>query len=387
MKKSPKIVNEILELTRRYFDEEKLYRIKLSGPFDKNSDILEIYGRPVLIKSSKIIQFTLRYLSKDITKNFEINSALEYIESNLNLYKNVSVQSDSHSHQLNPKKMRLDIAQKTQSNPISLSNNRIKQKKISENRPFLKQLGITSSQGKVFASKQSKYRQINKYLELIEPLIKKANFQDEVKVIDMGCGKGYLTFSLYDYLSNTLGMTVDVIGVDIREEMMDQCNALSKELNYSGLRFEGSSIGDYKHQADILIALHACDTATDDAIISGLEAQCKLIICSPCCHKQVRKNMKATNSNQSIVGHGILEERLAEILTDTIRSLILQAHGYKTQIMEFISTNHTPKNLLITAVKVDNPRKKDECMVEIETLKKQYGISEHYLESVFSIKK
>ena len=385
MKKSPEIVKEIIDLTRQYFEESNLYRIKLSGPFDKSSEITEIYARPVLIKNRKILQYTFRYTNKDITKNLEISDALKELESFLKLYRNVSVQSDSLIHQLNPQKHRLDVSSKSQTSAINLSNNRVKKKLISEDRPFLVQLGITSSKGKVYASKQSKYRQINKYLELIEPLIKKSNFNDTVKIIDMGCGKGYLTFSLYDYLVNNLKMNVDIIGVDIREAMMDQCNLIANDLKYNGLKFKGVSIEESDHQADVLIALHACDTATDDAIISGLKAESKLIICSPCCHKQVRHSMESTNEIKSIIGHGILKERLAEILTDTIRSLILEAHGYKTQIMEFIATTHTPKNLLITAIKTDNPRSKNDCLEEIETLKEQYGISEHYLERVFSI--
>ena len=384
MSVSTEVVQEILELVRKYFEKEELYKIKVTGPLEKTNTITEISGRPVMIKDNLMIQFVNRYSTKDITKNYKLDEAIEQLKVVLSKYKNVTVQSNTLIHQLDTRKQKLFVSKKNQATKSNLNNDRKKNKVISATRPFLQKLGISSTNGKVYSDKQSKYKQINKYIELINPLIKKAKFSDTITVTDMGCGKGYLTFALYDYLVENLELPATVMGIDLREEMMKECNLAAKELGYNRLSFESSSIQDYQHKSDVLIALHACDTATDDAIISGLNANAKLIICSPCCHKQVRKDMISTETSDPIVSHGILEERLAEILTDTIRSLILEAHGYKTQIMEFISSSHTPKNLLITAIKTDGYGERAKSISKIEALKKQYGITNHYLERVFS---
>ena len=275
-----------------------------------------------MIKDNLMIQFVNRYSTKDITKNYKLDEAIEQLKVVLSKYKNVTVQSNTLIHQLDTRKQKLFVSKKNQATKSNLNNDRKKNKVISATRPFLQKLGISSTNGKVYSDKQSKYKQINKYIELINPLIKKAKFSDTITVTDMGCGKGYLTFALYDYLVENLELSPTVVGIDLREEMMKECNLAAKELGYNRLSFESSSIQDYQHKSDVLIALHACDTATDDAIISGLNANAKLIICSPCCHKQVRKDMISTETSDPIVSHGILEERLAEILTDTILSLI-----------------------------------------------------------------
>ncbi len=381
---SDEVVQETLDLVRKYFEQEELYKIKVTGPTDKANTVLEISGRPVVIKGNIMMQFVHRYSTKDITKNCMLVEAIEQLKVTLTKYKNVTVQSNTLIHQLNSRNQKLFTTKKQKVTKTNLNNDREKNKTISTTRPFLQELGISSSNGKVYSHMQSKYRQINKYIELINPLLKKSNFSEKINVTDMGCGKGYLTFALYDYLVENLSLSATVVGIDLREEMMNDCNLIAKQLGYRGLSFKPSSIQNYHHKSDVLIALHACDTATDDAIISGLNAKTKLIICSPCCHKQVRKDMTSTETSGPIVSHGILEERLAEILTDTIRSLILEAHGYKTQIIEFISSSHTPKNLLITAIKTDGYGDRIESISKIEMLKKQYGIAYHYLESVFS---
>jgi len=198
----------------------------------------------------------------------------------------------------------------------------------------------------------------------------------------MGSGKGYLTFALYDQLKNTLNYTPNVTGIELRQDLVSTCNDIAANAGFENLSFKEGNIETTPiDHPDILIALHACNTATDDAIAKGIHAKSKIIICSPCCHKQIRKQMKPTTEINSISQFGILKVRQAEIVTDTIRALILQAYGYKTNVMEFISTDHTPKNLLITAIKESDPAKPiSKYIEEINALKNLFGIKEHHLE-------
>ena len=206
-----------------------------------------------------------------------------------------------------------------------------------KNNVYLHELGVTSTEGVVKSDKQDKYRQINKYIEIIDGIIKNITLPANFKVVDMGSGKGYLTFALYDYLINTLKLTPEITGIELRPEIVDKCNKIASMAGFQKLTFLTGSIDTTPlNGVDILIALHACDTATDQAIYRGIKENAKVIICAPCCHKQLRKQMHPLNDLKEISGFGILEERQAEILTDTIRAMILKANGYSTKVFEFI---------------------------------------------------
>jgi len=229
-------------------------------------------------------------------------------------------------------------------------------KKIRENTSnFLVELGILKENGHPQKGKGDKYKQINKFVEIMAGLLQNYYKEDENKelqIIDMGAGKGYLTFALYDFLVNNLGRTTKVTGVEVRSDLVNKCNGIVQKVSFQNLQFQKGYITNYHlAKTDILIALHACDTATDDAIAKGIKAQADLIICAPCCHKQVRKLMNCQTHLQSILQYGIHNDRLAEMLTDTIRALILEANGYETSVSEFISTEHTGKNVMIIGKK------------------------------------
>ena len=203
----------------------------------------------------------------------------------------------------------------------------------------------------------------------------------------MGSGKGYLTFALYDYLTNTLNLSPRVTGVELRTELVEKCNAIAAKAGFGNLSFVTGSIDSAELPAvDMLIALHACDTATDQAIYRGIKAGAKVIICAPCCHKQIRKQINPSNELKSITRFGILEERQAEMLTDAIRALVLEAFGYKTKVFEFISTEHTPKNVLIVGVKAEATKEVNLASVEkIKNLKALCNIEYHELEKLMAI--
>ena len=251
-------------------------------------------------------------------------------------------------------------------------------------------LKLTDEAGIVFKNAQDKYKQINHYIELLAPLLKEIPKRESLKVVDMGSGKGYLTFALYDYLANTIKLKTNVIGVEFRHDLVKLCHEIAQKSNFGGLSFSEGSILDYDaSQANILIALHACDTATDDAIYKGIKANADLIVVAPCCHKQIRREMekgKAKNELDFLTTHGIFMERQAEMVTDGLRALIMEYFGYKTKVIQFISDVHTPKNVMITAVKnTITENRKVEMLKKIKRIKTYFGIENFYLSELFTL--
>ena len=228
-----------------------------------------------------------------------------------------------------------------------------------------------------------KYRQINKYLEIIESLLKSAKLPKQINIVDMGSGKGYLTFALYDYLVNTKKFNATVTGIELREELVDYCNDIADKSDFKNLSFVAQPIQEYdNNKIDILIALHACDTATDDAIYKGLSSKAELIICAPCCHKQIRQQVKGKEQESPLLKYGIFKERQFEMVTDTIRALILEKNNYNTKVFEFISNEHTRKNVMLVGTKSSKKSNISKVDSKISELKDIYLIEEHYLETL-----
>lgn len=273
----------------------------------------------------------------------------------------------------------------------SLDHN-IKKNRLIEagGKPYLQQLKITDEKGNVFNHAQDKYKQINHYVEVLSPLIKNLPKHDILRVLDMGAGKGYLTFALYDYLSNVLKLKAQVTGVEYRKDLVELCNDIAIKSNFKDLSFVQGTIMDYEvKQANVLIALHACDTATDDAIYKGIVTGAELIVVAPCCHKQIRRELeqsKAKNELDFLLKHGIYLEREAEMVTDGLRSLLLEYAGYTTKVFEFISGEHTPKNVMIVAEKkVKTESQKNDLLAKINETKTYFGIRNHHLEKLMGL--
>ena len=255
---------------------------------------------------------------------------------------------------------------------------------------YLTELGITDKDGNVFKSTQDKYRQINHYIEILSSLIKDVPAEHLKKVTDMGSGKGYLTFALYDYLTNVLHLQPEVIGVEFRPDLVSLCNKIAHDSKFDKLHFAEGTIEQYdSSDTNILIALHACDTATDDAIYKGITAGADLIVVAPCCHKQIRREIEqhqVHNDVDFLTKHGIFLERQAEMVTDGIRAMILEYFGYKTKVFEFISDAHTPKNVMITGIKNKQQLPKNEALLQkIKNAKTYFGIGYHHLEKMMGI--
>lgn len=249
-----------------------------------------------------------------------------------------------------------------------LSHNRRKQYIIPEDvpNPFLARLGVMNARGKVLASKYDKFRQINRFLEMVADVAPALPKVDRpLRIVDFGCGKSYLTFALYQYLVEKLGLNVKITGLDLKRDVVEHCEGLARELRYDGLHFEQGDIREYQADGavDLTVSLHACDTATDAALGQAIRWGAKVILAVPCCQHELMHKM-SNPLMRPLEKHGIVKERLAALVTDSMRANILEIMGYNTQILEFIDTEHTPKNLLIRAVYTGHipPQAKEEYL-------------------------
>lgn len=345
-----------------------------------------IYARPVKIKDKVQLQLTYRYADHDAVKNLPPNKAIAYLAEQLGtdfLSADLFTLDEQLSAVLSRKgKARFHTAPARHKEAAIVVHNRPKDRLIAEDRPYLIALGISDANGKVTPNGQKKYKQINKFVEIVDSLLLSSPLDDGAHIVDMGSGKGYLTFALHDHLLNNLGLKIQTTGVELRPALVQQCQQIAADSQLPCLEFVEGYINSYQKQnIDLLIALHACDTATDDALIQGIRAEAQMIIVAPCCQKQVRQAMRPPEALQALLRHGILLERQAAMLTDALRALYLESAGYQTKVFEFISLEHTAKNVMITATKA-SPRA--EAIQEAQALKQQFGILRHRLEELLA---
>lgn len=384
---SKKILIEKLEFS---FENKEFIKLIISKKQNKKSELNKITIKPVEIKKGYFLSFLYNYKTQDITKNLDLNDSVKIIEELLaNEFYNADLFTLNETIQLFGNKKgnyKIKTSEPTFKTVPKLNHDKLKKQRIKiKNNIYLFKLGITTEDGKIRKNMHDKLRQINKYLEIIEGLIKDKTFNNNFNIVDMGSGKGYLTFALYDFLKNSLKLSPSVTGVEFRNDLVTNCNNIAKITNFENLNFREGTIESYKtDKIDVLIALHACDTATDDAIYKGITAGSELIIVAPCCQKQIRKQLNVTNEMSAIVKHGILKEKQAVILTDGIRAMILEAYGYKTKVFEFISDEHTPKNVMIVGEKTKKKQNKEEIFEKINAIKHLFGIEFHYLEKLLT---
>ena len=391
------VLSVFIEQIKLSIQNENFIKLSLGNYKGEDAQLKSIYVKVVLIKRMLKLSFSYRYQTKDITKNFDIEEGISVIESLLN-FQGFRIATLFMSNQnlicsLNSKQNWITRTEKASlEKPTSLAHDKQKERKIGDsNKTYLKELRLTDASGKVFKNAQDKWKQINHYIELLSAELKALPHKDVLQVVDMGAGKGYLTFALYDYLNNELGRIAQVEGVEYRQDLVELCNNIAKNSGFGKLHFSQGVIEEYSpiEDLDILIALHACDTATDDAIYKGIQHQANLIVVAPCCHKQIRRQLervKSKNDLSFMTKHGIFLERHAEMLTDGIRALILEYFGYQTKVMQFISDAHTPKNVMIVAFKKDIDSTKQAQIVEkLKSTKDYFGIEYHYLEKLCGI--
>lgn len=378
---------EFVQLFQQSLEAQEFVKLTLSKP-DKATTLDNIYIRPVLIRGEAILGFTYRYPQRDEVKNYSPAEAAAHLEQYLGnnfLKADLFTLRQDVSLLFNKKrKGRILTKPPSQQSRPALEHDRQKQRPL-ENRGqlYLHAMGITDATGKVVKSGQKKFKQINKYIEIIAGLIRQSSLPNNPHIVDMGSGKGYLTFALYDFLVHELQMKPQLTGIELRPKLVSFCNDLADSAQFSGLTFISQDIGDYHpERIDMLIALHACDIATDLAIAKGIAAEAELIVVAPCCHKQIRGQIRCRTDLQAVLRHGILEERQAELITDGIRALLLEHSGYRTKVFEFIDTEHTPKNLLIVGIKAEA---NTEALDQVTAIKRDFGIDYHYLEKLLGI--
>jgi SAM-dependent methyltransferase len=381
--------SELLNFLKQSIAAHTFVKMTISSPIDKQSPLLNVYVRYIEIKASAGLSFTYRYKTNDQVKNWSIEEGIKELQKIIgSVFKNASLFTTTQDYILLQSKKGLVTLQQnkpTFANTLEHAHDRQKVKRASSTQAYLMYLGITDANGILIQKMADKYRQINKYLEIIEGLIESASLPEEIHIVDMGSGKGYLTFALYDYLSNEMSLNVHVTGIELRDELVDYCNDIAQKCGFDDLHFVCKSIQTYSEtKIDILIALHACDTATDDAIYKGIVSNAQLIVCAPCCHKQIRQQLKGIEQESPILKYGIFKERQFEMVTDTIRALILEQHHYQTKVFEFISNEHTRKNVMLVGSKVASNVMDHTVQGKIDAIKKDYHIDFHYLEKLIA---
>jgi hypothetical protein len=381
-------VARFCEKAKQSFGDGSLIKITLGKPSSKARELKNIFIRPVVIRDEKKMSVLYRYPTKDITKNLTVEETAELLkELSGTEFLHISLFTRNYDIRLmfNKKRKSTLLTQKPSLSLLQpVLHNRIKAKLISvQDNVYLQKLGVLNSKGEVAAGMNNKFRQINRYVEILDGALPEKVRGSDFTVVDMGSGKGYLTFALYDHLHNNLKVNITMTGVEMRGDLVALCNDIARDASFDGLTFAESNISEFDLPAvDMLIALHACDTATDDAIFKGIKAGAQYIVVAPCCQKQIRKQMHPENELKPILKHGIFLERQAEMLTDGLRALILEKYGYRVKVVEFVPSEHTPKNVMLIASK--SKKKQDEKTIDrqIHQIKKAFGIEYHYLEKL-----
>ncbi|TKW60623.1 MAG: SAM-dependent methyltransferase [Blastochloris viridis] len=375
-------------------------RLALTKPTPAADDLKSVDARLITVKRELKLSFTYHYKTRDIVKNYTPDESKDVLaklmEKSFTQARMFTLPSDNLLVKAG-KDFTLTRHGATEKQVLDTSHDKPKQRLITTQdgaKAYLHALGITDAQGNVRKDAQDKFRQINKYVEILDGLVKSLPQDKPLKVADMGSGKGYLTFALYDHLTTNLKRNPTVIGVEFRPDMVKLCNEIAKQNTFTGLSFVQGGIADYDCTGtDVIIALHACDTATDDALAKGIKAGAQLIVVAPCCHKQIRKQMNQNLTGKKLENHslgsalrfGTYAERTAEMVTDTLRALLLEKNGYETNVFEFIAGEHTPKNVMITATRTTAaPHTTARAAEQISSLKSQFGITAQHLENALS---
>jgi SAM-dependent methyltransferase len=315
--------------------------------------------KPILLKGKQHYQFTFAVGQKVMHENVVAEDASNKLMGLIHdEFKQALLQAKDADYQIlanKPTKASILKKQASKSSaPLELNHNRRKNYVLTEGEvvPFLVELGVMNAQGKVLAAKYDKFKQINRFLEMVDDVVPHLQRERRLEVIDFGCGKSYLTFALYHYLVNTQKLNVRMIGLDLKADVIATCSALAAKLGYENLIFRLGDINDYAdtEQVDMVVTLHACDTATDAALEKAVRWDAAVILSVPCCQHELYGQVK-NEALTPMLQHGIIKERFAALATDSLRAQLLELVGYKTQIIEFIDIENTPKNLLIRAVK------------------------------------
>ncbi|WP_043971671.1 MULTISPECIES: class I SAM-dependent methyltransferase [Acinetobacter] len=361
-------------------------RLILSQYKGEMAQLEKMTFRVIELQGQATLSCLYHYTTQDMTKNYAIDEGLEKIAELLKLSKQANLFTSDQDVQLkkNKKKAMLN-SQKKQASTLKVEqqqHDREKQRYVQQQSPFLKHLGITDEKGQIVPSMARKWKQINKFIEIFSHAYEQIDAaQHELNIVDFGSGKGYLTFALYDYLQ-AQQKTPLITGVELRSNLVEFCKNVADQVDFNHLDFFEGDVRSYQpEKLDVMIALHACDIATDFAIHTGIRLNASMIMCAPCCHKELRPQLHSPEVLQPMLQFGIHAGQQAEMLTDTLRALLLKAYGYETKVFEFVSLEHTSKNKMILATKRKQIQQPDaKIMQQIQALKAMYGIEKQSLE-------
>lgn len=380
---------DMLQIIIENINNPQFVKGVISNKRRKSVSYKKVNFRPILLNGDEKIQIESVTENKVFHENLTVEQAIEKIFSLLkDDFKQINFFHNDREIQIIAKDLiKPYVTEKQINNKDSaikddknrLSHNKSKNYIIEEGLPcdFLIKLGVMDPKGKVFHKHYNKFRQINRFLEIVEDVYDKLPKDEIIEIIDFGCGKAYLTFALYYYLRKLKSRQVKITGLDLKEDVIKFCSETAKELSYEGLQFIRGDIADFKaSQVHMVVTLHACDTATDYALINAVNWNCRIILSVPCCQHELFKQIN-NDIHNPILKHGILKDRLCEYLTDGLRALKLEEKGYNVSLIEFTSLEHTSKNIMIRAVKnsMPNPYKSKAIRVQYEQLKEFYHVN------------
>jgi SAM-dependent methyltransferase len=375
----------------RSLEEETFVKMSLGNYKGADEHLQKLLLRLIETRKGKRLFFLYRYDTRDTAKNHDYQESAKILQKLLGAeFFSGHLFTTENDFQLDigrKGKSRLNTAKPTFKTKPALEHDREKKRFVNAEGFYLRALGITTDRGEIRDKQQDKWKQINKFVETLASLFDKSNLKDrrELNIVDMGSGKGYLTFATYDFFKNIRGLDVKVTGVDTKSELVGLCNDIARASEFENLKFVDGWIGDFDlKDADILIALHACNTATDDAIFKGIRAEADLIVVAPCCHQELRPQIEPPEMLKNILKHGIMLEREAESITDGLRAILLEKSGYQTKLFEFVASEHTPKNNMIVGTKQNKKPDAAKFDAEIKAIKDFYGIKEQRLENLLS---
>lgn len=367
-------------------------------------ELSRVSVRWVVLRGAAHLSFVYRHARRDITRNWPLSAGLaelqrlmgtEFMQAHLStttLEAQLLMSRTKKPRPVSPNPIQqatVHVRPLAQPRLAPTEHNVNKRRWVAPERPYLHALGVTTPDHVVKPAMSRKWKQINKFIEVFDGARQRSSLAHaaQIRVADFGCGKAYLTFAIHDHLQQA-GVEAEVMGVELQPELVKLCSSIANELSITGLQFVQGDVSDCQAgPLDVMIALHACDTATDHAIYAGLQAQASIIMCAPCCHKQLRPQLLSPQPLRPLLQHGIHLGQQAEMLTDSLRALWLEACGYQAQVFEFVALEHTSKNKMILAVKRTPSHPIDpEVIEQINALKDFYGIREHCLEQLLSAK-
>ncbi len=383
----PPAVEEFFAGLASHLERGSLSRVVLAKYAGPPSDLQRVTVRPLLLRGQPHLSFVHSHATRDVTRNEPQAQGLVSLRALVGpVFRHAHLLGEGEDLELRLSqrgKASLHRQGSTRTPADPAVHDRAKQRLVELDTPFLAALGVTEASGALVPAMARKYKQINKFVEIIAHAIAASPLHTapRLRVADFGSGKGYLTFAVHHQLARVPGRELDVRGIELREDLVRLCQRAADRLGLTGLQFEQGDVRTHAvRPLDVVIALHACDTATDHALHLGVRAGASLIVCSPCCHKELRPQMKSPALLAPMLGHGIHLGQQAEMLTDSLRALLLQAHGYDTQVFEFVALEHTSKNKMILAVKRAAPLPTEPVLAQIRALKDFYAVREHCLE-------